>query len=394
MMRPLASRALRIPGEGAIETLARALELEARGADIVHLEIGEPDFPTPAHIVEAGVEAIRSGRTRYGPAPGTPGLRAAIAEHVAAARGMPVDPAQVLVAPGAKPVIFLTILALVEEGDEVIIPNPGFPAYEATVQFVGGAPISLPLRAEDGFRVDIERLRALLTRRTKLLILNSPANPTGGALTRAELEAIAEVALSHDVWVLSDEIYSQLYYGDAPPPSIAALPGMAERTVLLDGFSKAYAMTGWRLGYGVFPAPLVGPVTNMIINGHTCVPLFVQEAGIAALRGPQDCVATMRAEYRARRDLVVEGLNAIPGLTCTSPAGAFYVLPGISGLGLDSARSFTNALLDGGVAALPGTDFGRYGEGHFRISYATAQDRLAEGLRRIRAAVERLHRYG
>lgn len=394
MMLPLASRALRIPGEGAIETLARALELEARGADIVHLEIGEPDFPTPAHIVEAGMEAIRSGRTRYGPAPGMPGLRMAIAEHVAATRGMPVDPAQVLVTPGAKSVIFLTILALVEEGDEVIIPNPGFPAYEATVQFVGGVPISLPLRAEDGFRVEIEKLRTLLTRRTKLLILNSPANPTGGALTLAELEAIAEVTLSHNVWMLSDEIYSQLYYSDAPPPSIAALPGMAERTVLLDGFSKTYAMTGWRLGYGVFPAPLVGPVTNMIINGHTCVPLFVQEAGIAALRGIQDCVAAMRAEYRARRDLVVEGLNAIPGLTCTSPAGAFYVLPGISGLRVDSARSFTNMLLKGGVAALPGTDFGRHGEGHFRISYATAPDKLAEGLRRIRAAVERLHQYG
>jgi aspartate/methionine/tyrosine aminotransferase len=282
----------------------------------------------------------------------------------------------------------MTILALVEEGDEVIIPNPGFPAYEAVVQFAGGVPVPLPLRAEDNFGVNIERLRALITSRTKLLILNSPANPTGGVLTRAELEAIAEIVLSHDLWVLSDEIYSQLYYDDEPPLSIAALSGMAERTVLLDGFSKSYAMTGWRLGYGAFPAPLVGPVTNMIINNHTCVPLFVQEAGLAALRGPQDCVAAMRAEYRARRDLLVEGLNAIHGLTCAIPAGAFYALPGISGLGLASARTFTNTLLDFGVAALPGTDFGGYGEAHFRISYATAREKLMEGLRRIQAAVE------
>jgi aspartate/methionine/tyrosine aminotransferase len=220
-----------------------------------------------------------------------------------------------------------------------------------------------------------------------LLILNSPANPTGGVLTRAELEAIAEIVLSHDLWVLSDEIYSQLYYDEESPPSIITLPGLAERTVLLDGFSKSYAMTGWRLGYGAFPAPLVKPVTNMIINSHTCVPLFVQEAGLAALHGPQDCVAAMRAEYRARRDLLIEGLKAIPGLSCTTPAGAFYALPGISRLGLD-ARTFTNTLLDFGVAALPGVDFGRHGEGHFRISYATAPEKLREGLRRIRAAVE------
>jgi len=389
-MQPLAARALRIKGEGAIETLGRALELEARGADIVHLEVGEPDFPTPVHIVEAGLAAIRAGRTRYGPAPGAPALRAAIADHVAATRGVKAEPAHVLITPGAKPIIFLTILALVEEGDEVIIPDPGFPAYEATVLFAGGVPVSLPLRAEDGFRVNVDVLHELLSERTKLLILNSPANPTGGALTRAELEAVAEIALSHNLWVLSDEIYSQLYYGDEPPPSIAALPEMAERTVLLDGFSKAYAMTGWRLGYGVFPAPLVGPVTNMIINGHTCVPQFVQEAGLAALRGPQDCVAEMRAEYGARRDLVAEGLNAIPGLTCTTPAGAFYALPRSAELNVASAREFTNRLLEHGVAALPGTDFGRYGEGHFRISYATARGKLMEGLRRIRAAVEGL----
>jgi aspartate/methionine/tyrosine aminotransferase len=384
--KPLAARALRVPGEGAIETLSRALALEAEGVDIIHLEIGEPDFPTPAHIVEAGIEAIGAGRTRYGPAQGTPALRTAIADYIEATRGNPVEPGRVLVGPGGKPIIFFTILALVEQGDEVIIPDPGFPAYAATTQFVGGIPVSLPLRADTDFRIDVEMLRGLVTERTKLLILNSPANPSGGVTTAAELEKIADIALTHNLWVLSDEIYSELYYGETPPPSIASLPGMAERTILLDGFSKSYAMTGWRLGYGIFPEPMVLPVTNMMINGHTCVPLFIQDAGLAALQGPQDCVADMRAEYRARRDLVVDRLNHIPGITCPMPAGAFYVMPDLSGLKVTSARDFANQLLENGVAALPGTDFGRYGEGYLRISYATAQAKLVEGLDRIQSA--------
>ena len=386
---PLAARASRIPGEGAIETLSRAQALETRGRDIIHLEIGEPDFPTPAHIVEAGIAAIRAGRTRYGPAPGSPALRTAIAAHVAATRGIPAGPEQVVITPGGKPVIFFSILALVEAGDEVIIPNPGFPAYAATVQFVGGVPVSLPLRAENDFRVEPETLRRLVSERTKLLILNSPANPTGGVLSQAELEAIAEIALAHNLWVLSDEIYSQLYYGHTPPPSIAALPEMAGRTVLLDGFSKTYAMTGWRLGYGVFPSLLVQPVVNMIINGHTCVPLFVQEAGLAALQGPQEAVTKMRAEYRARRDLVIDHLQGIPGISVTTPAGAFYMMPKISGLGMTNARPFVNMLLEAGVAVLPGTDFGSYGEGYLRLSYAAAREKLVEGLRRMRLASER-----
>jgi aspartate/methionine/tyrosine aminotransferase len=379
---------MRVPGEGAIETLSRALKLEAQGVDIIHLEIGEPDFPTPGHILEAGIESIRSGRTRYGPAQGTPDLRAAIGDTISSTRGLPADPERVLVAPGGKPIIFFTILALVEAGDEVIIPDPGFPAYAATTQFIGGRPVSLPLRAENNFRIDVETLRERITDRTKLLILNSPANPSGGVNTPAELEQIAELALSHQLWVLSDEIYSQLYYDDVAPFSIAALPGMAERTILLDGFSKSYAMTGWRLGYGLFPEPMVLPVTNMMINGHTCVPLFVQDAGLAALQGPQDCVAEMRTEYRARRDLVVECLNAIPGIACPSPAGAFYAMPDLSALGVTNAREFANFLLDNGVAALPGTDFGRYGEGYLRISYATAREKLVEGLNRIQIACE------
>jgi aspartate/methionine/tyrosine aminotransferase len=387
--QPLAARALQITGEGALETLTKALELEAQGIDMIHLEIGQPDFPTPEHVVEAGIKAIRAGRTRYGPAPGTPELQAAIAEHIAATRQFPVEPEQVLVGPGGKPVIFFTILALVEEGDEVLMPNPGFPAYAATTQFIGGIPVYYPLQAENAFRIDIETLRELVTERTKLLILNSPANPTGGVTTMAELEAIADIALTHNLWILADEIYSQLYYDDTPPASIASLPGMAERTILLDGFSKSYAMTGWRLGYGVFPAPLIQPVTNMFINGHTCVPLFVQDAGLAALEGAQDCITTMRVEYKARRNLVVERLNAIPGISCALPAGAFYAMPSVSSLGVTNSREFADMLLEAGVAVLPGTDFGSYGQAYLRISYATAREKLVEALERIQAASER-----
>lgn len=386
---PLAARALQIPGEGALETLTKALTLEAQGIDMIHLEIGQPDFPTPDHIVEAGIKAIRAGRTRYGPAPGTPELRAAIAEHIAATRRFPVESEQVLVGPGGKPVIFFTILALVEEGDEVVMPNPGFPAYAATTQFSGGRPVYYPLQAENAFRIDIDALRELITERTKLLILNSPANPTGGVTTMAELEAIADMALTHNLWILSDEIYSQLYYDDIPPASIASLPGMAERTILLDGFSKSYAMTGWRLGYGVFPPPLVQPIINMFINGHTCVPLFVQDAGLAALEGPQDCVETMRQEYKARRNLVIERLNAISGISCALPAGAFYAMPSISGLSVTNSRDFANMLLEAGVAVLPGTDFGSYGQAYLRISYATAREQLIEALDRIQVTSER-----
>jgi aspartate/methionine/tyrosine aminotransferase len=386
---PLAGGALRIPSEGAVETLSLALELEARGVDIVHLEIGQPDFPTPSHVVEAGLASIRAGRTRYGPAKGTPELRAAIADHIAETRHIGVDPAHVLVGPGGKPIIFFTILALVEPGEEVIVPDPGFPTYAGTVEFIGGVPVSLPLRAENDFRIDVDLLRSLVTDRTKLLILNSPANPTGSVLSQAELEAIADIAQSHNLWVLSDEIYCQLYYGETPPVSIASLPGMAERTVLLDGFSKAYSMTGWRLGYGVFPKPLVEPITNLFINAFTCVSLFVQDAGVAALQGPQEAVAAMRAEYLARRDLVVEALDAIPGFACPVPTGAFYVMPEITGLGVTDTRAFAKMLLEAGVAVLPGADFGSHGEGYLRISYGTAREKLVEGLNRIRAASER-----
>lgn len=386
--QPLAHRAGQIFGEGALTTLKRALEIEAGGVDMIHLEIGQPDYPTPEHIVDAGIKSIRDGRTRYGPTPGTPELRAAIAAHVAATRHIPIDSQHIMVGPGGKPIIFFTILALVEKGDEVIIPNPSFPTYAATTQFAGGTPVYLPLKAEEGFKIDTNSLRELITPRTKLLILNSPANPTGGVIGQTELEAIAKMAVQHNLWVLSDEIYRRLYYGDTPPPSIASLPGMAERTVILDGFSKAYSMTGWRLGYGVFPEPLLKPINDMFVNAHTCVPLFVQDAGIAALTGPQDFVETMRTEYRARRDIVVDTLNAIPGISCPTPQGAFYAMPTIAGLGAPSSRDFANALMAGGVALLPGTDFGHYGEGYLRISYATAREELLKALQRIQKVSE------
>jgi aspartate aminotransferase len=389
---PLSERATGLTGEGALETLARAMALEAQGKEIVHLEIGEPDFPTPPHIVAAGIAGIEAGHTRYGPAPGNPRLREAIANQISQSRQVPVAPGQVFIAPGSKPIVFLTLLALIQPGDEVIVPDPGFPAYAAATRFAGGVPVSMPLRAADGFRVNIPLLRKTITHRTRLLILNSPGNPTGAVNSAAELAELAEVAQSANLWVMADEIYSQIHYTGLPP-SIYSLPGMAERTVLVDGFSKAYAMTGWRLGYGVFPSAMGGPITNMMINSHTCVPLFTQEAGLAALQGPQDAVAAMRTEYRARRDLVVAGLNAIPGIHCPEPEGAFYAFPTIdlSRQGLpedhDRVRLFTNRLLDAGVAVLPGTDFGAEGAGQFRLSYATSRERLAEGLRRIAATV-------
>ncbi len=388
MPPPLAARAGRIPGEGAIETLSRALSLEAQGVDMIHLEIGQPDFPTPEHIVEAGVSSMRQGRTGYGPAAGTPELRAAVAEHVAETRHIPVDPGRVIIQPGGKPVIFYTMLALIEPGDEVILPDPGFPIYAGMTRFLDGVPVSLPLEAANDFRIDLDRLRGLITDRTKLLILNSPANPTGGVISQTEMEAIADLVLEYNLWVLSDEIYSRLYYTATPPPSIAGLPNLAERTIILDGFSKAYSMTGWRLGYGIFPEPLLTPVVHMSINNHTCIPLFIQDAGLVALQGSQMSVSRMQAEYRARRNILVEGLNAIPGVTCPVPEGAFYAMPDISGLDVESARALSDRLLEAGVATLPGTDFGPHGEGYLRLSYATARPRLVEALARIQAVCE------
>ncbi len=326
----------RLGTESAFSVLARARELEARGREIIHLEIGEPDFDTPAHIVEAGCRALREGHTHYTPAAGIPELREAIAEDVFRSRGIPVDPSQVVVTPGGKPVMFFAILAVVEAGDEVLLPNPAFPIYESMVNFVGGRPVFVPLRQENGFRLDLEEFRDRLGPRTRLVILNSPANPTGGVLTPEDIGALAEILRERpDVYVLSDEIYSRIVYPEASFASIASEPGLGPdgRTIILDGFSKTYAMTGWRLGYGVMPRRLAEEFTKLQVNSSSCANAAAQRAGLAALEGPQEPVEEMVQEFRARRDMIVEGLNALPGVECILPHGAFYAFPRITGTG-------------------------------------------------------------
>jgi len=385
----LASRMTRIGTETAFEVLARARALEAEGQEVIHLEIGEPDFPTPRHIVEAAYRAMLDGYTHYGPAAGLPELRRAVARYISETRRLNVDPEQVIITPGGKPVIFFTVLALVEPGDEVILPDPGFPIYESAVSFAGGTPVPVPLREERDFRLDVADIRARMNSRTRLIILNSPHNPTGSVLTPEDLAAIAELARQHDVYVLSDEIYSRIIY-DARHHSIASLPGMADRTIILDGFSKTYAMTGWRLGYGVFPPELVPGVTRLMVNSVSCTATFVQLAGIAALEGPQDCVDEMVAEFRRRRDFLVAALNDIPGISCRQPHGAFYAFPSVKALPL-SSRDFADRLLSGfGVAALSGDAFGAAGRGYLRLSYANSLANLERAVSRLRRAVEAL----
>ena len=359
----LASRMQRLGTETAFEVLVRARALEAQGREIVHLEIGEPDFDTPANVIDAGVEALRGGWTHYGPAAGQPDLRQAIADYVNRSRGTSYGPANVVVTPGGKPIMFFLSLALLDDGDEAIFPDPGFPIYRSMIDFVGARAIPLPIREENEFRLDVDELAALITPRTRYLIINSPANPTGGVLTRSDLEAIAKLAVAHDLFVLADEIYSEIIY-DGEHYSIAAFPGMAERTAILDGFSKTYAMTGWRLGYGLMPEALADQVSRLMVNSVSCTASAVQRAGLEALSGPQDEVREMVAAFRRRRDLMVEGLNQIPGISCRLPAGAFYVFPNISGTGMRS-KPFADRLLDEfGVAALSGTSFGEHGEGY------------------------------
>jgi aspartate/methionine/tyrosine aminotransferase len=392
-MVKLAQAMHRLGTETAFEVLQRARQLEARGREIVHLEIGEPDFDTPAHIVEAAVEALRRGETHYTPSAGIPPLREAIAAYVARTRGIPVDADQVVVVPGGKPIIFFTILSLCEPGDEVIYPNPGFPIYESMINFVGARPVPIPLRMERGFRLDLDELADLFSPRTKLVILNSPHNPTGSVLGPEDLRAIAEMVLRTEAMVLSDEIYSRILY-DGAFHSIASVPGMAERTVILDGFSKTYAMTGWRLGYGVMPRELAPHITRLMTNSNSCTATFVQYAGIAALQGDQTPVDRMVEAFRKRRDVVLQGLQEVPGFRCACPSGAFYVFPEIRGTGL-SAREMQDYLLDeAGVATLAGTSFGAYGEGFIRLSYANSVENLQKALARIREAVARLPRKG
>ena len=364
----LAERMDRILVESAFEVLERARALEATGRNVIHLEIGEPDFPTPAHIVEAGKKALDDGWTHYGPTQGYPELREAVAAHVSATRGIRVGPQHVSIVPGGKPIIFFPMLALLEPGDEVIYPDPGFPIYQSMIQFLGATPVPIPLLESRGFSFDLDVLRDKLSSKTKMLVLNSPQNPTGGVIPAAEIATIADLVRERDLIVLSDEIYTRINYGERPA-SIASLPGMLEKTIILDGFSKTYAMTGWRLGYGVMPEWLVEAVNKLMVNSSSCTASFTQRAGIAALTGPQDAVTSMVAEFRRRRDAFCDGLNRIPGMHCARPGGAFYAFANIKGTGMDSKTAADFLLSEAGVACLSGAAFGHYGEGFIRFSY-------------------------
>jgi aspartate/methionine/tyrosine aminotransferase len=380
----LAGRMSRIGVEGAFKVLARARALEAQGRDIIHLEIGEPDFDTPAHIVEAGKRALDEGFTRYAPTPGLPELREAIAAHISRTRGIRVGAEHVSVVPGGKPMIFFPMLALVEPGDEVIYPDPGFPIYESMINFLGATPVPIPLVEERGFSFDLNLLRDKLSSKTKMLILNSPHNPTGGVIPEADIRAIAEMVRDRDLIVLTDEIYSQIYF-DETPVSIASIPGMLEKTIILDGFSKTYAMTGWRMGYGVMPEWLVEAVTKLMVNSNSCTASFTQRAGIAALTGPEDGTLKMVAEFRRRRDAFCAGLNQLPGFRCSIPGGAFYAFPNITGTGWKS-EALAHALLEkAGVACLSGTSFGAFGEGYLRFSIANSYEKLMDAVQRIKS---------
>jgi aspartate/methionine/tyrosine aminotransferase len=384
----LAERMNRIGVETAFDVLLRARQLEAQGRHVIHLEIGEPDFPTPPHIVEAAKQALDQGWTHYGPTQGYPELREAVARYIRRSRGLQVGPEHVSIVPGGKPIIFFAVLALVEPGDEVIYPNPGFPIYESMIRFVGAVPVPMPLVEERGFALDLDRLRDSLNDRTRMLILNSPHNPTGAVLSAEDTRAIADMVRDRNLMVLSDEIYSQIWY-DQPPVSIATFPGMLDRTILLDGFSKTYAMTGWRIGYGVMPVWLADAVGKLMVNSNSCTASFTQRAAIAALEGSQHDVRRMVAEFRRRRDAFCDGLNTLPGFRCARPGGAFYAYANIQGTGR-TCQDLAGALLDqAGVACVKGTSFGDYGEGYIRFSYANSYENLMQAVERIRAFLSR-----
>jgi aspartate/methionine/tyrosine aminotransferase len=384
----LSERLARLGTETAFEVLVRARALEAQGRSVVHLEIGEPDFDTPSHITDAAVGALKGGATHYGPSAGLPELRQAVAEDSTARRGVKATPEMVVVTPGGKPIMFYVILALVDPGDEVLYPNPGFPIYESMIRFIGGVPVPVRLLEEKGYALDVDQLVAKITPKTKLVILNYPHNPTGGVIPESGLRAVADAAASHGIPVLADEIYSRILY-DGKHVSISALPGMEPLAIVLDGFSKTYAMTGWRLGYGIMPAPLAQVVAKLQTNAVSCTASFTQLAGVQALRGDQSSVDSMVAEFRRRRDAIVDGLRQIPGFKCPRPHGAFYVFPNIAGTGF-SAKALADRLLDeAGVACLSGTAFGEWGEGHLRFSYANSLENIQEALRRIRSCIGR-----
>lgn len=378
----LARRMARLGTETAFEVLVKARGLEAKGRDIVHLEIGEPDFDTPANIIGAATDALHKGFTHYGPSAGLPQLRETIAQYVSETRGISATPDEVVVVPGGKPIIFFTILALAEEGDEIIYPNPGFPIYESMIDYVGAKAVPIQLREEMDFRLDVGELEGLINDRTKLIILNSPQNPTGGVLTKEDIDGIARAIGDRNIMVLTDEIYSRLIF-EGEHHSIMSVAGMQERCILLDGFSKTYAMTGWRMGYGVMRADLATHVGRLMTNSNSCTASFTQVAGIEALRGPQASVETMCAEFKKRRDVMVEGLNKIKGFSCRLPKGAFYVFPNIKQTGWPSKKLADALLEDAGVAGLSGTAFGDFGEGYLRFSVANSIENIEKALERI-----------
>ncbi len=378
----LAKRMSLLGTETAFEVLAKARRLEAEGMDVIHLEIGEPDFDTPANIIEAGSKALMGGYTHYGPSPGLPEVRERIAEEVAATRGISVSGDNVVVTPGAKPIMFFAILALVDQGDEVLYPNPGFPIYESMIKFVGGVPSPIKLLTSRDFRIDVDEVAGQITPKTKLMVLNSPNNPCGSVIGRGDLERLAELAVEHGITVLSDEIYVRFLY-EGEHHSIASFPGMRDRTIILDGFSKTYAMTGWRIGYGVMPTELVEPISRLATNSVSCTASATQMAAIEALDGPQDAPNDMVAEFRRRRDIFVGGLNDIPGIRCPMPAGAFYAFPNVEGTGMTSLGFADTLLRDYGVACLAGESFGEYGSGCVRFSFANSEENIRRALERI-----------
>ena len=384
----LVERMSRIGVESAFEVLVKARALEKQGKSVIHLEIGEPDFPTPVHIVEAGKRALDEGWTKYGPTQGLPELREAIASEISHTRNVKVGPERVCVVPGGKPIMFFSLIALLEPGDEVIFPNPGFPIYESMIRFLGATPVPIPLVENRGFAFDLNVFRDRLSDRTKMVILVSPANPTGGVISRSDLAEMANLLRDRDVMVLSDEIYSRIWY-EEKPASISSEAGMLDKTIILDGFSKTFSMTGWRLGYGVMPPWLVDAVVKLMVNSNSCTASFTQRAGMAALQGPQQCVTEMVAEFRRRRDAICAGLNEIPGFRCSLPAGAFYAFPNVSEAGLSSKELADLLLYDAGVACLDGGCFGQHGDGYLRFSYANSLENINEAIHRIRKVSER-----
>ena len=379
----LAPAMARLGTETAFSVLARAKELERQGRDIVHLEVGEPDFDTPANISTAAKRALDEGWTHYGPSPGLPELREVIAEHIAETRGIEVGPDNVVVTPGAKPIMFFGIMALCGPGDEVLYPDPGFPIYESVINYAGATPVPLALRPENEFRLDLDEVKQKLSPKTKLIIINSPQNPTGGMLTPDDVRALGELLVDRDLFVLSDEVYDRIIYGELEHASIASLPGMQDKTILLNGFSKTYAMTGWRMGYGVMEPQLAAAIAQLQTNCTSCTASFIQIAGIEALTGPQDAPEAMAAEFKARRDLIVDGLNGIEGVTCHRPAGAFYVFPQLAGFRLNATEISDRLLTEAGVAVLAGTAFGKVGHDSLRLSFANSREKIQKALDRM-----------